>query len=558
VTLAQHQQRDMFPDKRELQRAVDVLTARFVWFYPKLTHTLGSPKAALLMCALLNVARQPNDSYGWVFKTRDQWGLETGLGRRELETARAELTRLGFIQETLTGTPRRLYMRADLIQLGIALAAASGVNKFREWDWNNSALMLQLLGKPFGFYQQATKACESAQAAIFLSFLIYLQRGALNNASATAEWFTMPADRAQSLLGLTYRMQRTARQKLQQAGLIDQRRASSFNHETEFRVRFGALLDLIAFKAKAPSQSLDRGGIANVDNSPSVDNLGSDEYLCFRKPNFGALKTTKTPYEDDINALSDMTKTPYEDDINALSDMTKTPSKQVHFVRSYIKTNKNKYPPYPPTTKTPYGLEVERDESGSSGRFDKNARTPLPEDEQGIDLFAIPDLLKTQTAQALAGLDRATAQLVADEFAGRMASKSMDALNMPLRYLQALVASVKNGTFRLELGAQEAQRRQSRERSHQAPPKAVDDMPARPEVVAKGKAELQRLRALMRATRSQSANTRQPTGFAQAGTQALGDQNLSEVGFGVKGGCGPATPPQSANTRREEACQKLF
>jgi hypothetical protein len=50
---------------------------------------------------------------GWFWKTRENWRIETGLGRHEQEAARKLLVEAGFLREQLRGSPARLYYWAD-------------------------------------------------------------------------------------------------------------------------------------------------------------------------------------------------------------------------------------------------------------------------------------------------------------------------------------------------------------------------------------------------------------------------------------------------------------
>jgi hypothetical protein len=59
---------------------------------------------------------------GWFWKTQDEWTDETGLSRREQETARKTLKSLGIIEEKKEGIPARLYFRVNVVVLNAILA----------------------------------------------------------------------------------------------------------------------------------------------------------------------------------------------------------------------------------------------------------------------------------------------------------------------------------------------------------------------------------------------------------------------------------------------------
>lgn len=57
---------------------------------------------------------------GWFYKSQLEWEEETGLTRREQETARRNLVKAGVLEERFADTPRKLYFRvrfAELVEL---------------------------------------------------------------------------------------------------------------------------------------------------------------------------------------------------------------------------------------------------------------------------------------------------------------------------------------------------------------------------------------------------------------------------------------------------------
>ena len=60
----------------------------------------GSVSAALwLAYAIYHVSEEGGDREGWFIKSQAEWLLDTGLSRREQETARARLRALGLLEE---------------------------------------------------------------------------------------------------------------------------------------------------------------------------------------------------------------------------------------------------------------------------------------------------------------------------------------------------------------------------------------------------------------------------------------------------------------------------
>lgn len=76
---------------------------------------------ALMLSQLVYWTSRTKDTEGWIFKTHHEWTLETGLTRREQETARKTLKELGFISEKKTGVPRRVFFRIEREKLYQAL-----------------------------------------------------------------------------------------------------------------------------------------------------------------------------------------------------------------------------------------------------------------------------------------------------------------------------------------------------------------------------------------------------------------------------------------------------
>ncbi|MBJ6911615.1 hypothetical protein JG661_20320, partial [Vibrio cholerae] len=55
-------------------------------------------------------SRRTNES-GWFYKTQEEWEEETGLSRREQDSARKRLKSLGIIEEKKQGVPCRVFYK---------------------------------------------------------------------------------------------------------------------------------------------------------------------------------------------------------------------------------------------------------------------------------------------------------------------------------------------------------------------------------------------------------------------------------------------------------------
>jgi hypothetical protein len=72
----------------------------------------GGSMAALFMSQLVYWINRTRNEYGWVYKTFDEMQLETGMTRREQDTARRHLKSINWIEERLMGMPAKRHFRA--------------------------------------------------------------------------------------------------------------------------------------------------------------------------------------------------------------------------------------------------------------------------------------------------------------------------------------------------------------------------------------------------------------------------------------------------------------
>lgn len=93
----------------------------------------GSVNAALMLSQAVYWQKRNKDG-AWWFQTQEKWEDETGLTRREQETARKALRGLPFWKEELRGLPGKLYFFLDL-ELLLELVA------FGETSLHKSAIL---------------------------------------------------------------------------------------------------------------------------------------------------------------------------------------------------------------------------------------------------------------------------------------------------------------------------------------------------------------------------------------------------------------------------------
>lgn len=76
---------------------------------------------ALMLSQLVYWTARTKNSDGWIYKTHHEWTQETGLTRREQETARHTLKKLGFLTEIKRGVPCKVYFKVERENLYKAL-----------------------------------------------------------------------------------------------------------------------------------------------------------------------------------------------------------------------------------------------------------------------------------------------------------------------------------------------------------------------------------------------------------------------------------------------------
>jgi len=102
---------------------------RPIAYHRCLVPIAGGVSGAVFLSQAVYWARRTSDPGGWFYKTRDDWRAETGLSRREQESARKALRAAGVLQERLCGVPAQLHYRVELSALLSALNAGDGANK---------------------------------------------------------------------------------------------------------------------------------------------------------------------------------------------------------------------------------------------------------------------------------------------------------------------------------------------------------------------------------------------------------------------------------------------
>jgi hypothetical protein len=79
------------------QKVKDMLPNRIVGYSPDLARIVGGATTGLFLSQLLFLSDKGHNPEGWVYKSEAEMGQETGLTKREQQTARRKLLSLGVI-----------------------------------------------------------------------------------------------------------------------------------------------------------------------------------------------------------------------------------------------------------------------------------------------------------------------------------------------------------------------------------------------------------------------------------------------------------------------------
>lgn len=87
---------------------------RPIAYQPVLAKAFGSVKLGILWSQLYYWHDKGSDDDGWIYKTQGDIYDETGLSRREQETARKIGRKLAVLEEKYDGSKSRMYFRVDI------------------------------------------------------------------------------------------------------------------------------------------------------------------------------------------------------------------------------------------------------------------------------------------------------------------------------------------------------------------------------------------------------------------------------------------------------------
>ncbi|WP_274572456.1 hypothetical protein [Neisseria leonii] len=201
---------------------------RTIAVYRSLVDLTGSLKTAVMLSQLIywtRVGTHTAENGGWIYKTAAEWEAETGLTKREQGTCKNRLYTLNLIETNRNRMGGSLAYKVNLDELARAVArqngwenAGTGLN-IHELKNQSSPLLRRYFSRRIAYHRDLVTLTGCIHTAIMLS---YMMREAVNycsqsqNRQRAFSSHTIPE--WQRLICLSYKNQRTARNRLKEAG----------------------------------------------------------------------------------------------------------------------------------------------------------------------------------------------------------------------------------------------------------------------------------------------------------------------------------------------------
>src|SRR6476661_6212634 len=99
------------------KESILVILGSPIAYYTAFAKVLGGVEEGIFTSQFFYWYGRGYDPAGWIYKTQEDIEDETGLTRRNQETARKNLRMLGVLEEKRMGVPSKLYYRLNLDQL---------------------------------------------------------------------------------------------------------------------------------------------------------------------------------------------------------------------------------------------------------------------------------------------------------------------------------------------------------------------------------------------------------------------------------------------------------
>lgn len=104
-------------DAIEPLRLIQALLKQPIAFHRVFVSIAGGACPGIFLSQAWYWSQRTENPEGWFFKTQDDWEAETGLTRREQETARNQLKRIGILREQRRGVPAKMWYCLNLDEL---------------------------------------------------------------------------------------------------------------------------------------------------------------------------------------------------------------------------------------------------------------------------------------------------------------------------------------------------------------------------------------------------------------------------------------------------------
>lgn len=432
----------------------------YITYFPSLTPVCGSYKAAAMLSVALawtrNWLHRHPEREGWFWKTRDEWLRETGLSRREQESARKALVMRGLLREARRGMPARMHYRLDLDCL-LALLASADPSRLAIWDWDDPQLR-RLLGRPVALYRRLTWIAGSLSGGLLLSQLLIACRRDLALNRTADGWIGHFPQLVGRHCQLTRHEVDGARTRLAERGLLETRFTKTLPTHRVVRLAFERLIAALAGHESAC--------MAHCANQ-AWDKPAIQTGVC-RHPGEGQSAQQAWDEASDRDAMNRPTSRHLSGNAPSgekpHSERVCGPSSRAGELRQEI----NPYPPPAPSSVITVGSSASGHKNRSSGG------TVEPEQTSEPSLVFSGTLLPAEQAiarQWLADLAPALRQLVLDEHAGMVRGREV---RNPMGYLHTLIQAARAGrfvptiAFRVARTREEAQARAEAQRQARA------------------------------------------------------------------------------------------
>lgn len=204
---------------------------RSIAVYRCLVELTGSLKTAVILSQLIywtRVGTHTAENGGWVYKTAAEWEMETGLTKREQGTCKNKLYALNLIETNRNRMGGSLAYKVNLNELARAVAHQNGLENtdtiglnINELKSQSSPLLRRYFSQRIAYHRDLVALTGCIHTAIMLS---YMMREAVNYCSQSQNrqraFTSHTIPEWQRLIYLSYKSQRTARNKLKDAGFI--------------------------------------------------------------------------------------------------------------------------------------------------------------------------------------------------------------------------------------------------------------------------------------------------------------------------------------------------